>query len=485
MAGLTALAAAATGAVAGWSLPSAGRTGVLLPLAVAAAAVIGVLALTRFAGYVLLMLAVRSCLDLFRVSGPTAGRGVDPAERALDASTLLAMLFLLAAGLWLAARFHQGERLRLSPLSWSFLLVAGTAVVSAAGAAAPANSLLEVLRILTVATMLVVLEQLLPDRVTVRRLLLACYLSLTLALGYTLLMSALGAVPAEVKGNFTRVSGPFTQSTTFGRYLMFLVIFGFAVHAYLTRWWRHALGVLLAISLVFLLLTNTRSAILGTALGLLVVALLRRSIRLLAALAVVGVLAVALLPALGERFAQLGASRHVGGGPTGNTLAWRVTYWTEVVTLAKRNPVTGIGPNMTQRQTDEAKKPHNDLLRAYVETGLVGLAAYLLLLVLLLRTGVRALRRAPPGNLERGVAVGFVGCTVSFVAVSLASNVISNVATLWYFVAFAAAAGVTAHGAGGAGVGERGGGEPAVGRVLTGVGLANGRPGPTAGAADR
>lgn len=464
------MAAAAAGAVAGWSLPSAGRIGASIPLIVAVAAVIGILVLTRFAGYVLLMLAVRSCLDLFRVSGPTAGRGVSPTERALDASTLLALLFLLAAGLWLAARFRQHGRLRMSPLSWSFLLVAGTALVSAAGAVALGSSLLEVLRIVTVVTMLVVLEQLLPDRVTVRRLLLACYLSLALALGYTLLMAALGAVPAEVKGDFTRISGPFTQSTTFGRYLMFLVVFGFAVHPYLGRWWRHALGVLLALSLVFLLLTNTRSAILGTALGLVVVALLRRSVRLLAALVVVAVLAVATLPAVGERFAQLGASRAVGGGPTGNTLAWRMDYWAEVVTLAKRNPVTGIGPNMTQHQTDEAKKPHNDLLRAYVETGLVGLGAYLLLLVMLLRTGVRALRRAPPKSLERGVAVGFVGCTVTFVAVSLASNVISNVATLWYFVAFAAAAGVTAYGAVGAGPGERGGGQLTADRVPTGAG---------------
>ncbi|MEK8106145.1 hypothetical protein NKG94_14980 [Micromonospora sp. M12] len=37
-----------------------------------------VLALTRFAGYVLLMLAVRSCVDLFKLTGPSAG----PADEA-------------------------------------------------------------------------------------------------------------------------------------------------------------------------------------------------------------------------------------------------------------------------------------------------------------------------------------------------------------------------------------------------------------------
>ncbi|MEK8106144.1 O-antigen ligase family protein [Micromonospora sp. M12] len=125
--------------------------------------------------------------------------------------------------------------------------------------------------------------------------------------------------------------------------------------------------------MLFLLLTNTRSALLGAAIGLVVVAALHRSKRMLVTLCLVAVVGVALVPAVGERFAQLGTSRAVGGDPTGNTLAWRIGYWTEIVTLADRNPVTGIGPNMTQRETDEAKKPHNDFLRAYVETGLLGL----------------------------------------------------------------------------------------------------------------
>jgi O-antigen ligase len=97
---------------------------------------------------------------------------------------------------------------------------------------------------------------------------------------------------------------------------------------------------------------------------------------------------------------------------------------------------------MTQFQTDEAKKPHNDFLRAYVETGVVGLLAYLAMVVLLVHAGLRALRRAPPGTLQRGVAAGFFSCAVAFVAVSAVSNVLSNVATLWYLVAFAAVAGV-------------------------------------------
>ncbi|MEU8128839.1 O-antigen ligase family protein [Micromonospora sp. NPDC049049] len=443
--GAAALAAAVVAVVAGVSMAAGDRRGMVLPLAAVVGIAVAVLALTRFAGYVLLMLAVRSCVDLFKLTGPSAGQAESGGTaRAVDPSTLLAVLFLLAAGLWLAAQLSRHGRLRGSPLSWAMLLVGASSLVSALGASRPANSLLEALRILTVVVMFVVLEQLMPDTAAIRRVLLACYASLVLALGYTVVLSLLGNPPAEVKGDFTRISGTFSQSTTFGRYLMFMVIFGFAVYRFLDRRLRASLGVLLAFSLLFLLLTNTRSALLGAAIGLVVVAALHRSKRMLVTLCVVAVAGVALVPAVGERFAQLGTSRAVGGDPTGNTLAWRIGYWTEIVTLADRNPVTGIGPNMTQRETDEAKKPHNDFLRAYVETGLLGLGAYLLMLFALVHTARTALRRAPPGSFERGVAVGFTGCAAAFVAVSAASNVISNVVTLWYFVAFAAAASVIA-----------------------------------------
>jgi putative inorganic carbon (hco3(-)) transporter len=440
-----ALAAAATAVVSAFAIDGGSRTLAVLPLAVVAGVLVAVLALTRFAAYVLLMLAARSCLDLFKLSGPTAGTGGDGgAARALDPSTLAGVLFLLAAGLWLAAQASAGGRAKTSPLGLALVLVAATGAVSTLGSARPASSALEVLRVLTVVAMFLVLEQLLPRRGMVRRVLVAVYVSLALALGYTLLMSLLGSPPSEVKGSFTRISGPFSQSTTFGRYLMFMVIFGCGIYRFLGRRAKVGLGVLLGLSLGFLALTNTRSAILGAAIGLLVVAVLHRSARLVVALCLAAVAAVAVAPGVADRFAQLGEAREVGGDPTGNTLAWRAGYWSEVVTLANRNPVTGIGPNMTQRETDEAKKPHNDFLRAYVETGVFGLLAYLGMVLLCLHTAALAVRRARPGTLERGIAVGFAGCAVAFVAVSAASNVISNVVTLWYFVAFAAMAGLVA-----------------------------------------
>jgi hypothetical protein len=49
------------------------------------------------------------------------------------------------------------------------------------------------------------------------------------------------------------------------------------------------------------------------------------------------------------------------------------------------------------------------------------------------------LKRAGPG-FDRSVAVGFAGCAIAFVLISVVSNVITEVIVLWYYVAFAAAA---------------------------------------------
>jgi O-antigen ligase len=201
---------------------------------------------------------------------------------------------------------------------------------------------------------------------------------------------------------------------------------------------------MLVLSSVFLFFTYTRSALVATAVGLFIVGLIQ-SKRLLAGLIIAGMAGLLLVPSLSGRFSDLTQYQakqlaQQGGTNGGNTLAWRLSYWTQVLPLANSNPVTGIGLNQTKANTSQAKQPHNDFIRAYVETGLVGFFAYVWLLVALVALGRRAIQRTRGGTFERGVAAGFLGCAVAFVAVSVVANVISNVVNLWYFIAFAACA---------------------------------------------
>jgi putative inorganic carbon (hco3(-)) transporter len=164
-----------------------------------------------------------------------------------------------------------------------------------------------------------------------------------------------------------------------------------------------------------------------------------QSKKLLIGLGAMAVLSLAAVPSLMSRFSIL-ASTDSAAGASGNSLMWRIGYWFQVVKLANKNPITGIGLDMTQYNTDTEKQPHNDFLRAYVETGVVGFVAYVWLLASLVRTGWSAVRLSVPGTLDRGIAAGALGCATAFVAASLFANLFSNVVTLWYLATFAAAA---------------------------------------------
>jgi putative inorganic carbon (hco3(-)) transporter len=437
-----ALIAAAAAVYSGLSMGTGNRLGVVLPLALFVAAALAVLACTRFGAFTYLVLGLRASIDLFKLSGSSAGNVStnSAATRGLDPSSILGVLFLLAAGLWLAAQYSRHGHLKGSPLRLALVAFGTTGLLSVAGSAEPLVSFTEFLRLLAVVVMYAVLEQLVTTRRSLHQLLVTAYASMLFPLGYTLVRFGLGDPPSEVKGSFSRITGPFSQSTTFARYLAFMIVFGVAILPYLTRRARVAMAAALAISSVFLVLTLTRGAIIGAVVGLVVVAVVQRSRAMLVGFAVVALLSAVFVPALASRFAEVGSTRAVGGPPTGNTLAWRIGYWSKVLPLANANPVTGIGLNMTQYNTDDAKQPHNDVIRAYVETGALGLITYVAMLVALVRTGTRALRRAPPGSFDHAIAAGFLGCALAYVVQSLGANVMSNVVCVWYLIAFASAA---------------------------------------------
>jgi putative inorganic carbon (HCO3(-)) transporter len=437
---LAVAAASGLAAASGMAVGGGSKLAVVLPLAVAIAVGLGVLALTRFSGYVMAMLVLRASIDLAKLSGRSAGNTVtnSAAARALDPSSILAVIFLLAAALWLAAQHREQGRLTGSPLRRALAVFVVACALSVLGSANHTASALELLRILAAVVMFAVLEQMMVERAAMRRLLLAAYLSMLVPLAITAMGFLSGHPRAETKGDYSRLVGTFSSSNDFGRYLALMIIFGVAVLPYASGRRKLPLGIVLAVSSGFLLLTYTRTALVGAAIGLLVVGLVQ-SKRVLLGLLVAGVCALAVVPQLSGRFTSL-ASGPAAAGSSGNSLAWRLDYWTEVLPLARANPLTGIGLNMTQYNTSAAKQPHNDFIRAYVETGVIGLGAYLAMLVALVGLGRRAVRASTPRTLERGVAAGFLGCAVAFVAVSLTANVISNVVNLWYLFTFAAAA---------------------------------------------
>lgn len=405
---------------------------ILLPTLAAATVILTALALTKFAGFVFVMLLVRASVDLAQAEdGSALGQLLLP-------STLMAVLFIVASGVWLAAQHRASGGLPGSGLRRALLVFLCAVALSMATASDPLDSAADVLRLLAVVLMFASLERLLAEGTPIRYVVAAVFLSAVFPVVYTSVGYAVGSPPVEVKGELTRVVGTFAQSNGFGRYLMLIIIVGVAVYPHVRGWLKAGFTALLALCGVFLILTSTLTAIVGTVIGLVVVGLRQSKVVLVGAL--VAAMVAAATPPVSERITSLTTGYSTSTASRANTLDWRLDYWSEILPLAKENPLTGIGFGMTEEHTAEAKQPHNDYIRAFVETGIVGLLAYLGLLIVMIQTGLLAVRLAPAGSLDRSVAVGYLGAAVSVSIASFASNEITDVVLLWYLVAFAAAA---------------------------------------------
>jgi putative inorganic carbon (HCO3(-)) transporter len=426
---LAALGVAVAAAAGFQSVAQPSRDVALALFAAAAGAVLLALAYARFEVFLLTVLTIRASVDWTKVPSE-----VGEPTKSGAMTTAIAVVFLGAAVLWLLVQLKTGRLIPPSLLSLAWLAFLGVALASAVLADQRLVSLAEWGRIATVVVMLLVLQQILGENRNVRPVLVACYVSAIVPLAMSAYQAVTGTGAAE---EAARVHGTFAHPNAFGFYLVMLIVTGAALLPHLATAVRPLLLGLLWASAFAIILTYSRGSWIALIVGLLVVGALQSPRAVLLMLGVAAVVAVT-VPSVTARLLDLQADSNVAG-IEGTSLAWRFDYWSTVIELADESPIVGIGPKMTQYMTASAKVPHNDYLRAYVETGVLGLSAYVAVVAALIHTARRALRWATPG-LGQGIAVGFAGCVAAFVLFSVAENVMSQVVVLWYFVAFASVA---------------------------------------------
>ena len=409
---------AAVAVPVGAATPGGNRVALVLPLSLVAGLGLTVLAFARFELFVLVLIALRSSLDTLKISSSS-----------VDATGAVSVLFIGATLVWLIR--HEGAFDTPSParrLVPPFSMLLSAAAVSVVFSSRPLESSLEVVRIGTVVVIVVALARLIRTGSDIRRFLLALIASAAIPLlvaGLEIARGGAGITPLGIG----RVDGTFQHPNPFAAYLFLMLILGVALFPHVVSRWKWVLAALIASSGGALVATYARGAWIATVVGLTVVALLQSRRLLWWIGAVVIVLALA-VPSVGVRLSDLSESRSPSGAAA-NSLAWRIGYWEE--TLARQNnPLLGIGLKEVQSDERLAAAPHNDFVRLYVETGLVGLAAYLWLLGALFREAVATFRRSTPG-LSRGLAVAFLATLSGIVVLSTAANVISQLVILWYF----------------------------------------------------
>lgn len=405
----------------GYRIIALGAVGLAIGVAVV------VLAVSRFRAFVLAAIIARSSLDALKLPGHTGADTASPAAA-------VGILFLGAAVVWMLARRshgtrHPGSSLQLASIG---LIVAGALSVPLSNA--PGASASELVRLAAGVSMFFVVDRLVTSERDARAVLVAVFAASVVPL---LVAAVAGNSLSETKDGISRLTATFTQSNPFAHFALVLTVVGAGLYRHVRRRARVVLTVLLVALLAVIVLTYTRNAWIGLAVGFVVVGIVDNRRLLAGALVAAALLAIA-VPSVTGRFSDVTDESRVADKRE-NSLAWRFTYWSEVAPLADENPATGIGLRATTEATDEGKLPHNDYLRAYVETGFVGFLAYAAFIAALIATGVKALRRTTTG-LRRGIAVGFLGYAIAFAIVSVVENLSTQVVILWYVMPVAALA---------------------------------------------
>ncbi len=401
----------------------------LIAIALVSGVALVTLAAVRFEVFILTLIVVRSSLDVLKTSA--SGSSVT------DPASLVALLMIGASVAWLIAQRGSGPRRPLSPLSLGLALFALAAGVSVIGAAQMGPSIGVFLRVLSGILMFFVVGRLLAGGMPLKRLVLALAASTIVPVLLPLVGLPFGITFTRTKDGVEALASTFFLSNNFAHYLVPFLIVALALRGQVSdRRKRWVLTGFLAIGLVELTYTNTRGAWAALIVGAVIVGFVQHKGVLVGIIAAT-VLAIAFIPTINQRLADLGSNPDLPR--TESSWSWRVGQWETIIPLANENPVTGIGIGMTAVVTPNHKQPHNDYVRAYVEMGLFGLAAYLLSVVGFVWVSHRSRRRARTA-FETALTLGIFAYSVAFAVSSVAENLITGVGWLWYAMPLAAIA---------------------------------------------
>jgi putative inorganic carbon (HCO3(-)) transporter len=207
---------------------------------------------------------------------------------------------------------------------------------------------------------------------------------------------------------------------------------------------------LVVVLLLGLLATFTRAAWIGAAIGVVVVVVLRRGrfhvwpFVISVAVFVVGLALLAGIAAtrpsngqggIGQALlGRMASSTDLGSG----TAAHRIETWGDTLALIASRPIVGFGPDTfglvyPQFQTSNKHlefwdKPHQDALGVAASQGIIGLLAYIWILVAFVRTFWK-------GRYQRGAVALFAGWVAYVVAIQADFSWIPTSVPFWLFAA--------------------------------------------------
>lgn len=249
------------------------------------------------------------------------------------------------------------------------------------------------------------------------------------------------------ENSVTRFVGPTGGAAPTAAYTGLLTVFA------ISQWIARHRVTYLALGAAFgtvLLLTVARTELMGTLLGIATIAVASRRPKLLGAIAIVAITVAVTYAPLRERMFRLEASSlaDIAASPVTTVIntQGREVLWPATVAFWLRRPWVGGGLGSTFPYLDTINAgqnvPHNEYLRVLAELGVIGLALFVSMYMLKLRTSwIRA--RSRPLQ-ERGPHLAALGGLVFFLAICAFDNgldwYMSAGIFVWAFCGLSAAA---------------------------------------------
>jgi len=291
-----------------------------------------------------------------------------------------------------------------------------------------------------------VTRELVTDWAAFRRIVIAFIISLIVPtiVGYGQVLTGTGLTFAD---STNRAFGTFGHPNVLAFYLVLGISFLILTWPLLSLRLRSRWPVIVVLS-GLLLLTFTRGAWLGLLISLGMIGLVRYRRQLLGGLVGLVVL-IAILPTINivtssvfdlDLRAIPGAREIIARQAEKSSYQWRLDVWEEMGRRVAERPLLGYGlgafPQVRELQVFDFFQgvgAHNDYLRLLVETGYLGLLAYVAILFSIFVHLGRLYRRFGQHQLALP-ALGLIGFSLAFIFMSIFDNLLQATAVMWAFM---------------------------------------------------
>lgn len=257
------------------------------------------------------------------------------------------------------------------------------------------------------------------------------------------------------ESGFLRIYGSFSHPNAFSYFLV--IILTLLIHFFITAEnQKTKIFYLLFIILNFILLifTYSRGAWLAFATILLLLGVLKYRKLLFKSLVAI-ILFIILIFSVNLFFQDYNSSPFLNFDPSRriiesfslnhtSSISWRIELWREMADVFWKKPFLGYGIGSFEEESLRARgfyagsyEAHNDYLRFAIELGLVGLAIYVLLILIILNNIIKIYKKLNDKNLKI-FCLCFLCVFISLFLISFTENILRNIIVQWIFWSWAA-----------------------------------------------